>query len=388
MNLKKISDLKNIKGKIVLLRVDFNVPLKNGRIADDARIKSALPTINYLLSGGAKVVILTHLGRPDGKIVPELSTKILAEHLGKLLKKKVIHLEAMPAPDMLKRMISQVAGQIVMLENVRFWPGEEKNDKKFAKQLAEFGDFYVNDAFSVSHRAHASVEAITHFLPSLAGLQLQKEVENLAQILESPLHPKAAIIGGAKLDTKVRVIKNLMKKTDWVLVGGAIANNFIKAQGHQVGQSKIDLKELPIAKALLNKKLIVPIDVAVGSSLDSSSKYAVKKVDQVGKKDIILDLGPQTIGQFVSLIKSAKLVVWNGPLGYFENKKFQKASKEIAKAISQSQAYSVVGGGETGQLLEQLKLAKKFSFVSLSGGAMLEFLAGKILPGIRPLIKK
>ncbi|MDP2586727.1 MAG: phosphoglycerate kinase [Candidatus Komeilibacteria bacterium] len=388
MKLKKLEDIKDIKGKTALVRVDFNVPLKKGKIADDTRIKAVLPTLNYLLSAGTKIVILTHLGRPDGKVMPELATKILADRLGKLLKKNVIYLPDLPAPDMLKRIVAQPGYSVVMLENIRFWPGEEKNDKKFAKQLAQLGDVYVNDAFSVSHRAHASVEGITHFIKAYAGLTFSNEVENLVKILESNAKPKVAIVGGAKLETKVKVIKNLLKKMDWILVGGAIANNFIKVLGHEVGQSKIDDKELKTAKSLLNKKLVVPVDVAVGSSLDKSSTYAIKQVSAVGKKDLILDLGPATVKQYITLIKQAKLVVWNGPLGYFENKKFKKASQEIAKAISQSKVYSVVGGGETGQLLEQLKLTKKFSFVSLSGGAMLEFLEGKILPGVKPLIKK
>ncbi len=387
MKLKSIKQVKNLKGKRVLLRVDFNVPLSNGRIADDTRIKLALPVINYLLSCRAKVIILTHLGRPDGRIVPELSTKILADRLGRLLKQPVVHLPDLPALDMLKRVFGQPSLNAVMLENIRFYPEEEKNDKQFAKQLSSLGELYVNDAFSVSHRAHASVEAITHFLPAYAGLSLAEEVDNLNRVLSSALKPKLALIGGAKLETKVKVIKNLLRKMDWVLVGGAIANNFIKAQGYEVGQSKIDLKELVTAKALLNKKLIMPVDVAVGSSLDSSSKYSVKVVSAVGKKDIILDLGPATVKQFIGLIKEAKLLIWNGPLGYFEVKKYQRASKDLAKAISKSKAYSVVGGGETGQLLSKLKLTKKFNFVSTAGGAMLEFLEGKTLPGIKPLLK-
>lgn len=386
MKLKKLEEIRNLNGKTALARFDFNVPLKKGKIVDDARLKAVLPTINYLLSHHAKIVILTHLGRPDGKIVPEFSTIILAERLGKLLKKNVIHLPDLPAPDMLKRIFSQPGYPIVMLENARFWPEEEKNDKKFAKQLSTLGDFYVNDAFSVSHRTHASVAGIAHFIKSYAGPTLANEVENLAKVLESPLKPKVAIVGGAKLETKVKVIKNLLKKMDWVLVGGAIANNFIKAQGHEVGKSLIDAKELKTAKSLCGKKLIVPVDAVVSTSLDSA-KATVRNVAQVKKNELILDLGPQTVKNYIKILSSAKLVVWNGPLGYFENKKYSKTSVELAKFIAKGKAYSVVGGGETGQLLAELKLAKKYSFVSLSGGAMLEFLEGKILPGIKPLIR-
>ncbi|MFA6305080.1 MAG: phosphoglycerate kinase [Patescibacteria group bacterium] len=387
MKLKILADYKKFKGQTALLRVDFNVPLKNGKIADDTRIKAALPTINYLLAKGTKIVLMTHLGRPDGKVVSELSTKVIAVHLSKLLKQPVVHFPDIPVPDMLKRIFNNGKINLVMLENLRFRDFEDKNDPGFARQLSRLGGVYVNDAFAFCHRPTASMVAITRFLPSFAGLQLQTEVENLNKVLESKLKPSLAIIGGVKLETKVKVIKNLIKKMDFILVGGAIANNFISSQGNQVGLSKIDAKELPTAKFLLNKKLIVPCDVVLAPSLEASAKSLIKDSDKIGKQEMILDLGPKTVEQFIDLVKNAKLIVWNGPLGYFEVKKYQSASRAIAKAISRSKAYSVVGGGETGQLLEELKLVKKFSFVSTAGGAMLEFLEGKVLPGIKPLIK-
>ncbi|MCX6785723.1 MAG: phosphoglycerate kinase [Candidatus Komeilibacteria bacterium] len=388
MKIRSLHEAGDLKNKKVLLRVDFNVPLnETNEVADNSRIKAALPTINYLKEQGAKIIILTHLGRPAGAVVPKFSTKVLTEALEKLLNFKVIHLDNIPSPAELEKALAE--SSVVMLENVRFYLGEEKNDLDFAKQLAVLGEIYVNDAFSVSHRAHASVEALARLLPAYAGFQLAKEVENLSKVLESPARPKVAIIGGAKLDTKVKVIKNLLKTAEAVLVGGAIANNFFKAKGLEVGLSKVDDKELATAKELLTeKKLIIPVDVVVAPDFTVQAAAEVKLIDEVGPADIILDLGLEAVKQYAEIIKSAKLVVWNGPLGYFEVAKYKQASGDIAQAIVASGAYSVAGGGETVQLINELGLADKFNFVSMSGGAMLEFLEGKMLPGIKPLIEQ
>src|SRR3989344_6015513 len=386
MKLKSIKQVKNLNAKKVLLRVDFNVPFKNGKIADDSRIRAALPTISFLIKKGAKVIVATHLGRPaltrgrpDGKIVPALSTKVLAQALARLLKQPVLHLTVFKLPANFK---------LAMLENIRFYPEEEGNNAGFAKKLAALADLYVNDAFSVSHRAHASVEAVTRFLPSYAGLNLEAEVLNLSKVLESPLKPKVAIIGGAKLETKVKIIKHLLKKMDYVCLGGAIANNVLKQLGYEVGLSKVDESRLEVSEAILKNKLRLPLDVAAAKDLSPQSAAKARAVGQVKKDEIILDIGPETVGLYSAIIKKAKLVVWNGPLGYFEVAQYKKSSQQIAQAIVKSKPYSIVGGGETIQMIRDLGLITKFNFVSTAGGAMLEFLEGKVLPGIKPLIKK
>ncbi|MBU1131592.1 phosphoglycerate kinase [Patescibacteria group bacterium] len=388
MKIRSIKSTKDLKGKKVLLRVDFNVPLKKGKIIDDFRIKSGLPTIKYLLNKGAAVIILNHLGRPKGKVTAELSNKPVSQRLSKLLKKKVIQLDEVVGAKSSKTVKSLKLGQIVMLENVRFHHREEKNCKRLARTLASYADLFVNDAFAVCHRKASSVSAITEYLPSYAGLLLESEIENLSKVLESKVKPKVAIIGGAKLETKVKVITNLLKKMDYVLVGGAIANNFFKAKGYEVGKSLVDDEYVPVAKKLLKNKLIIPEDVAVAKKISAKSKSIVKPANQVNQSEIILDIGPKSVKKFTTIIKKSKMVVWNGPLGYFEIAKFKKASSQIAKAIAGSKTESIIGGGETVQLIEGLGLKNKFSFVSTGGGAMLEFLEGKMLPGIRPLVKR
>jgi phosphoglycerate kinase len=275
-----------------------------------------------------------------------------------------------------------------MLENVRFHPREEKNCRMLAKQWSKLADLYINDAFAVSHRTSSSIVAIAEYLPAYAGLLLESEVSHLSKVLESKIRPKIAIIGGAKLETKVKVIKNLLKKMDYVLLGGAIANNFLKARGMEVGKSLVDDALLGAAQKMLSKKLLIPIDVVVTTEISRTAKSAVKSVNQVGKSDIILDIGPKTVQEFSKVIKQSKLIVWNGPLGYFEIYKYKKASVQITKVIGQSKAESIIGGGETVQLLRGLKIVGRKSYLSTGGGAMLEFLEGKLLPGIKPLIDK
>lgn len=388
MKLKSIKNVKNLKGKKVLLRVDFNVPFKNGKIIDDFRIKSGVPTIRYLLKEGASVIILNHLGRPKGKVVMELSNKPVAQKLSKLLKKKVVFINEVIG-DRVKKVVKKLSvRQILMLENVRFHPREEKNCKKLARSLASYGDLFVNDAFAVAHRQSSTVAAIAKCLPAYSGLLLEAEIENLSQVLESKVRPKIAIIGGAKLETKVKVIKNLLNKMDYVLIGGAIANNVLKQMNYEVGLSLVDGTKLDVTGSFLNNKLKIPVDVVVANSFSAKAKNKTKAVGVVGKKDIILDIGPDTVDLYSKIIKKSKLIVWNGPLGYFEVAKYKKASREVAKAIVSSKNKSIIGGGETVQLIEDLRLKNRFSFVSTAGGAMLEFLEGKVLPGIKPLIKK
>ena len=364
------------------------MPIKNGKILDDFRIKSGLPTITYLLKNGASVIILNHLGRPKGKVVPELSNKPVSQRLSKLLKKKVIQLGDVVSQKNSEAIENLSSGQIAMLENIRFHEREEINCRRLAKQWSALADLYINDAFAVSHRQASSVVAITEYLPSYAGLLLESEIVNLSKVLESKTKPKVAIIGGAKLDTKIKVIKNLLKKMDYVLLGGAVANNILMAMDYEIGKSLVDASQLKIAYSILRNKLRIPIDVVVADKIAASAKSETKAVGQVSENDIILDLGPATMKLFAEIINSAKLVVWNGPLGYFEIAKYKKSSEQLAKSIVKSKAESIIGGGETVKLVEDLKLKDKFSFVSTGGGAMLEFLEGKILPGIKPLIKK
>lgn len=387
MKSRLIRELKNLKNKKVLLRVDFNVPLKTSKVADDFRIKAGLPTINYLLSRGASVVILNHIGRPDGKVIPGLSNKPVAKRLSELLNKKVVQLNEVVGQTIKKAITSLKGGGIIILENVRFEKGEEKNDRSFAKKLASNVDLYVNDAFAVCHRQAASVSAITKYLPSYAGLLLEKEIINLNKVLESKLRPKIAIIGGAKLETKIKVIKNLLNKMDNVLLGGAVANNVLKEMNYEVGLSLVDKTQLKLAKSILLNKLRYPLDVVVAKSKNKKAISIIKAVGKIKKDDIILDIGPDTVKFYSEFINQSKLVIWNGPLGYFEIPKYKKSSQAVAKAIANSQAFSVVGGGETVEMIKGLGLINKFSFVSTGGGAMLEYLEGKMLPGIKPLMK-
>ena len=386
MKLKTIKSAK-LKNKKVLLRVDCNVPLKSGKIADDTRIKSVLPTIKYLLNKNCPVIILNHLGRPKA-MEPALSNQAVASRLSKLLNKKVDFVNEVSGEKAKKAADELKLGQILMLENTRFDPREKENSNSLAKDWSEMADLFVNDGFAVSHRAEASVTAIANYLPSYAGLLLESEVINLLKVFQSKARPKIAIIGGAKLETKVKVIKNLLKKMDYVLLGGAIANNVLKAMDYEVGSSLVDDSQLKVAESIISNKLRLPVDAVVAQKISPSSKSTVKAVGQVGKKDIILDIGPDSIGLYSEIIKSAKLIVWNGPLGYFEIARYKKSSQRVAKAVASSKAFSLVGGGETVQLINSLGLADQFGFVSTGGGAMLEFLEGRQLPGLKPLMKK
>ncbi|MBU1036658.1 phosphoglycerate kinase [Patescibacteria group bacterium] len=388
MKLKTIKQVKNLKNKKVLLRVGFDTPLdEKGMIIDDFRIKQGLETIKYLLAKGAGIILINKMGRPKGKVVAKLSNKAVAKRLSQLLKVKVIQLPKVVGFKNSVIIKNLKKGQIVMLENVRFHHGEQSNDKNFAKQLAGLGDIYVNDAFSVCHREAASITAITDYLPAYAGLLLAKEVEILSQVLKSKVKPKIAIIGGAKLETKVKVIKNLLKKTDQVLLGGAVANNFIKARGYNIGKSLYDKDYLSQAKKMLGQKLIIPQDVVTTTSISTKISIQVKQLDKINKNDYILDIGPKTINNYFKFLKKARIVIWNGPLGYFEIKEFKKASEKISRFLAQSSAKTIIGGGETIQLVNDLALSKKFTFISTGGGAMLEFLEGKVLPGLKPLIR-
>lgn len=355
--MKSIKLLKNLKGKKVVLRVDFNVPIKNGKIVDDFRIKKALPTIEFLLKKGADIVLITHLGK-DG------SESLLP------VEKRFFNLSKFPK------------SRITFFENVRKFEGEEKNDKIFAKLLASMGDIYVNDAFSVSHRAHASVVGISKFLPSYSGFQLEEEILNLSKVMQSPKKPFLFILGGAKFSTKLPLIKKYLSKADYVFIGGALFNDFLKASGFEIGKSlssDFDLKT--IQKISKNKKILLPLDVLV---LDENNKKINKKIEDIAKTDYILDVGKESIKNLEDIVLKSKTILWNGPLGRFEDGGAE-ATKKILKTIAKTKAFSLIGGGDTVALISQMKMEKSFSFVSTGGGATLDFLANGALLGIKAL---
>lgn len=398
MKIKSIKQVKNLKNKTVLLRVDYNVAIKNGKVLETERLERSFPTINYLLKGKAKVVLLSHLGRPDGKKNKKYSLKPVVKYLNKITKKNVFFVDDCIG-DKVKNKIAQLkAGQILLLENVRFYPGEEANDAKFAQELAESADIYVNDAFAMCHRAHASVSAITKYLPAYAGFNLLDEIDNLSKVLKGFKKPAIAIIGGAKISTKIKVIENLAKKYDYILVGGALANNFLAALKVKIGMSKYEPDYVKLAASLYKKyknKLILPVDVKITSSVSKGAKpvcLSVLELNKIKQKQwLIADIGPKTEIFYEYFIQQAKTLVYNGAMGIFEFDQFSHGTYFITEKVainSVGDTFSAVGGGETLVALNDIGMKKYPDFVSTAGGAMLEFLEGKILPGIKPLIKK
>lgn len=383
MELRSINKVA-LKNKRVLLRLDLNVPIKNAKVPKDGqeRILRALPTIKFLLAKKASIIIVAHLGRPDGKVVEKYSLKPVANALQKILGQKIIFWSGDFA-DHIADSHQLKSGQIVLLENIRFYPAEQKGDKVFAKKLSQLADIYVNDAFGNIHRSDASMQAITYYLPSYAGFLLQDEIKNLSSILASR-QGLAVILGGAKISSKIGLLKKFNKIADHILIGGAMANTFLASQGHEVGNSVVDKDYLLTAKKLVSKKMLLPLDLVVAKSLEAKISQNVT-VDKVPKQAYILDLGPQTIHNYLQILQKAKLIVWNGPLGYFENKLFIKGSKDLLTAVLKTKAKTIIGGGETVELLKKLHLEKKATFVSTGGGAMLEFLEGKKLPALERL---
>jgi len=397
MKLRTLNQLKNLKNKTVLVRVDYNVALKHGKVLEPERIERSFTTINYLLKKKAKVILISHLGSPGGKPVKEFSLKPIAYYLDSIAKKPVQFVDDCIGERVKQKVVKLKAGQILLLENLRFYPGEEKNDAKFARELSELGDFYVNEAFSVCHRSHASVSGITKFLPAYAGFNLINEVENLDKLLHGFKKPAVAIIGGVKISTKIKVIENFLKKYNYVLIGGALANNFLVAQKINIGKSVFEKDYVKLAKDLMKKakgKLILPIDVRISSNLKGWGKVKIVKVSELNKikskNFYIVDIGLRTELYFARHFNQAQTLVWNGPMGMFEIPEFSHGSEYIAQQfalIAKGQAFGITGGGETITLLDKLKIKSWPDFVSTAGGAMLEFLEGKILPGIKPLIK-
>lgn len=391
MDKKTVRDL-DVAGKKVLVRVDFNVPLNDkGEITDDTRITASLPTIQYLLEQKAAVILMAHLGRPKGQVKPELSLAPLAKHLGKLLGKKILF-----APDCVGEAAQAAAsklkpGHILLLENLRFHKEEEKNDMEFAEKLASLADLYVNDGFGVSHRAHASVEGVTHFLPAAAGFLLEKEIQYVGQAVTNPLHPFVAIIGGAKVSDKIGVISNLLDKVDTLLIGGGMANTFLAAQGYKMGKSLVEEDKLDLAKELLAKakknkvNMLLPTDLVMAAAFAPDAEHVTEKVKNLNQAYMALDIGAETSKAYAEALADAKMIVWNGPMGVFEMDAFCKGTEAVAKAVAKSRATSIVGGGDSVAAIEKLGLAKRITHISTGGGASLEYLEGKVLPGVAAL---
>ena len=391
--MRSIKDQINLNQKKVLLRLDLNVPLENGKITDTTRIDKILPTINYLLKNDAKIIILSHVGRPKGKVVNELSLKPICESLESKLKTNIKFIKKNIKEIKSNDLFIDQDEKIVILENLRFYEEEEKNDKDFAKHLANLADIYVNDAFSCSHRVHASIFEITKFIPSYAGLQLKLEIEALTKITSEIKKPITCIIGGSKVSSKINIIKNLIPKFDNIIIVGGMANNILKYKGHEIGKSLQEdncnqiIEEIFSLSKKENCKIFYPEDVVVGKSLNGSPE--VKELENVSKDDLILDIGPKTIKTIHDIIDKSNTILWNGPAGYFENPSFAKGSIEISKKIVEKNKnntiYSVAGGGDTVALLNIVDAINSFNFVSTAGGAFLEYLEGKELPGIKAL---
>ena len=391
MDKKTVRDL-DVAGKKVLVRVDFNVPLNDkGEITDDTRITASLPTIQYLLEQKAAVILMAHLGRPKGQVKPELSLAPVAKHLGKLLGKKILF-----APDCVGEAVQAAAsklkpGHILLLENLRFHKEEEKNDMEFAEKLASLADLYVNDGFGVSHRAHASVEGVTHFLPAAAGFLLEKEIQYVGQAVTNPLHPFVAIIGGAKVSDKIGVISNLLDKVDTLLIGGGMANTFLAAQGYKMGKSLVEEDKLDLAKELLAKakknkvNMLLPTDLVMAAAFAPDAEHVTEKVKNLNQAYMALDIGAETSKAYAEALADAKMIVWNGPMGVFEMDAFCKGTEAVAKAVAKSRATSIVGGGDSVAAIGKLGLAKRITHISTGGGASLEYLEGKVLPGVAAL---
>ena len=392
MNLPRIENI-DVKGRRVFLRVDFNVPLENGKVSDDTRIIKTLPTIELLLNRGAKLIIASHLGRPDGKVNPKYSMKPVQEAFAAILKKPVKFSEQIVGADVEKISHDLANGEVLLLENLRFHKEEEENNPEFAKKLSSLADIYINDAFGAAHRAHASTEGITHYLPSYAGTLMYREIEMLTGLITKPEKPFVAIIGGAKVSSKIKILTNLFNKVDTMLIGGGMAYTFLKSRAVPVGSSLVEKEFESKAFQIIDKAAYenvdfqLPIDHVIADSF--SEKAKIKTVDKMGIIDgwMGMDIGPKTVSAYEKIIKSAGTILWNGPMGVFEMDKFSNGTIQIAKAIAKSNAKSVVGGGDSIAAINKAGVEDKITHISTGGGASLEFLEGKTLPGVAALLK-
>jgi len=387
---KTIKDV-DVKGKRVLVRVDFNVPLKDGVVGDDTRIRGALPTIQSLLEYGAAVIICSHLGRPKGTADPKYSMKPVAEYLGSLMGKQVAFAADCVGPAAEEAAKALKPGDVLVLENTRYHNEEEANDPEFSRQLASLAELFVNDAFGSAHRAHASTEGVTKYLPGVSGFLMEKEIQYLGQAIDDPKRPFVAILGGAKISDKIGVIKNLLTKADNILIGGGMANTFFKAQGYPVADSLVEDEALETARELLaigGTKLRLPVDVVIADKYEEGAAFQVMPMGPIPDGWRILDVGPETVESFAKVIASAGTVVWNGPMGVFEFPNFAKGTFGVAKAVAESKAVSVIGGGDSVSAIQKSGLTDKITHISTGGGASLEMLEGLVLPGVAALQDK
>ena len=390
MNKKTVRDI-NIKGKRVLMRVDFNVPMADGKVTDDKRIKAALPTIKYVLEQGASLLLMSHLGRPKGGFDPEFSLKAAADVLAGLL-----GIPVKMAPDCVGPEVEAMAkaikpGEVIMLENTRFHPEEEKDDMELAKKMAALGDVFVNDAFGSAHRAHSSTEGVAHFLPAVSGFLMEKELEYLGRAIANPEHPYVAILGGAKISDKILVVSTLLSKCDKLIIGGGMANTFLAAQGLNMQDSLVETGSIDTAKTILAKSgenIVLPVDAVIADKFDAEANSKIVDVDKIPAGWRMMDVGPKTLELYKETLKGAKLIVWNGPVGVFEMPKFAEGTFALARMLAESGAITVIGGGDSASAVKKAGVAKQMTFVSTGGGASLEFLEGKELPGVAALMNK
>ncbi len=390
MNKKTVKDI-DIKGKRVLMRVDFNVPMADGKVTDDKRIKAAMPTIQYVLDQGASLILMSHLGRPKGGSDPEFSLRAASEALASLLDRPVQMASDCVGPEVEKLAKAMKPGDVLMLENTRFHAGEEKNDLNLAKQMAALGEVYVNDAFGSAHRAHSSTEGVTRYLPAVSGFLMEQELEYLGRAVANPEHPYIAILGGAKISDKILVVETLLSKCDQLIVGGGMANTFLTAKGLNMQDSLVELDSIETAKSLVakfNDKLILPVDAVIADKFDAEANSQIVDVDKIPAGWRMLDVGPKTIEVYKTVLGTARLVVWNGPVGVFEMPKFAEGTFAIARLLAESKATTVIGGGDSASAVKKAGVAKQMTHVSTGGGASLEFLEGKVLPGVAALLDK
>ena len=393
MNKKSVRDV-DVTGKRVFVRVDFNVPLEGGKITDDTRIRETLPTIRYLIDKGAKVILASHLGRPKGKVVEEMRLTPVASRLAELLDKPVAKVDEAIGEAVKAKVNALNNGDVLLLENVRFYPGEEKNDPELAKAFAELADLYVNDAFGAAHRAHASTEGIAHYLPAVAGFLMEKELSVLGKALHNPDRPFTAIIGGSKVSDKIDVINKMLEIADNVLIGGGLAFTFLKAKGYEIGASLVDDSKLDAARDFmrkaegLGKTFLIPEDVVAAEEISETASVKVVDAGAIPAGWKGLDIGPKTSQKYAEVIKNSKLVLWNGPMGVFEMEPFAGGTRAVAEACAETSAYTIIGGGDSAAAVEKFGLADKMDHISTGGGASLEFMEGKALPGVVALSDK
>lgn len=393
MNKKSVRDV-DVQGKRVFCRFDFNVPMENGHITDDTRIRATLPTIEYLVRNGARVIMASHSGRPKGKVVEELRLNAVAERLSQLLGQNVIKVDEVYSEAVRQQAEQLKNGDVMLLENVRFHPGEEKNDEELSKQFASLADLFVNDAFGTAHRAHASTAGVARYVEGVAGFLMEKEIEFLGKALSQPERPFTAIIGGAKVKDKIGVIENLLEKVDTLIVGGGLSNTFVKAQGHDVGSSLLEEEKVELAKSFMDKaaqkgvKFLIPVDVVVADRFANDAETQIVDTNAIPAGWQALDIGPKTIELYKSAILESKTVIWNGPMGVFEMDAFAEGTNAVARTLKEVNGITIIGGGDSVAAVEKAGVAEAMTHISTGGGASLEFMEGKELPGIAVLADK